>query len=367
MKKRLFIVMFCVMMALVFAACSGGGGETPSSDGGDAPTEETTTPEATDEAATPPAAGDEEAADTGGSKGKVAGVVFQEDQFMKLLQLGYKESAEKAGYEFFPGNTNSDAAKEVEFINTYITQGFKGLAISPISEEASIKPLSDAADKGLIIGLSNSNLGSEPWMIACYTSDNYELGNLTGKECAKFIEEKMGGKAKIGILQFKSLLPEQSAARSDGFKDALKDLPGVEIVADQDAWLQDKAITMAGDMLTANSDINLLWSANEGGTIGATMAIQNAGLAGKVYCFGTDASEQTINMILADDDILQAVTGQDPYNIGIMTMQAVIDTIEGKEVADKGKTVIVPGVVLSRADTAAVEAFKADFMAKTGS
>ena len=34
-------------------------------------------------------------------------------------------------------------------------------------------------------------------------------------------------------------------------------------------------------MLTANPDINLLWGANEGGTIGATMAVKNAGLAGK--------------------------------------------------------------------------------------
>ena len=50
----------------------------------------------------------------------------------------------------------------------------------------------------------------------------------------------MDGKAKIGILQFKSLLPEQSGARSQGFIDEVTKLPGVEIVSDQDAWLQDK-------------------------------------------------------------------------------------------------------------------------------
>jgi ABC-type sugar transport system substrate-binding protein len=363
--KKLFIVALCAVMALaMLASCSSPSSEAPADEGAatdesSAPAEDTETA-AEDESAAP-------AEDTGGSKGKVAGVVFQEDQFMKLLQLGYQDAAEAAGYEFSPGNTNSDAAKEVEFINTYVAQGFKGLAISPISEEASIKPLSDAAEKGLVIGLSNSNLGSETWMVACYTSDNYQLGNLTGQECAKFIQENLDGKAKIGILEFKSLLPEQSTARSDGFKDALKDLPDVEIVTDQDAWLQDKAITVAGDILTANSDIDILWAANEGGTIGATMAVKNAGLSGKVYCFGTDASEQTINMILDEDNILQAVTGQDPYNIGIMTMNAVIDTVEGAEVADKGETVIVPGVVLSRSDSAAVEAFKTDFLAKAGS
>ena len=59
-------------------------------------------------------------------KPKVAGVVFQEDQFMKLLQLGYRDTALAAGFDFYPGNTNGDAAKESELLNTYVTQGYKG-------------------------------------------------------------------------------------------------------------------------------------------------------------------------------------------------------------------------------------------------
>ena len=197
-------------------------------------------------------------------------------------------------------------------MNTYVTQGYAGVAISPISEEASLEPLRNAAKSGLAISLSNSNLGSEDWMIACYTSDNYQLGNLTGLAAKKYIEENLDGKAKIGILQYKSLLAEQSGQRYQGFVDALKDMEGVEIVADQDAWMQDKAITVAGDMLTSNPDIDILWAANEGGTVGAAMAIKNAGLAGKVVAFGTDASEQTIDLLQSEDNILQAVTGQDP-------------------------------------------------------
>ena len=69
-------------------------------------------------------------------KPRVAGVVFQEDQFMKLLQSGYRDTAVAAGFDFYPGNTNGDAAREAEFLNTYVTQGYKGVAISPISEEA---------------------------------------------------------------------------------------------------------------------------------------------------------------------------------------------------------------------------------------
>lgn len=353
MKKILLVVLAAVLM-LCLVACNN--------------TTTTSTEQATQSqsASEQTEAASSEAGTANTTSKKVAGVVFQEDQFMKLLQLGYKQAADDAGYEFFPGNTNSDAAKEVELLNTYVTQGYAGMAISPISEEASLEPLTKAAGQGLVIALSNSNLGAQDWMVACYTSDNYQLGQFSGEACKKYIEENLDGKAKIGILQYKSLLSEQSSQRSQGFLDALKGMDGVEIVADQDAWMQDKAITTAGDILTSNPDINILWAANEGGTVGATMAIKNAGLAGKVVAFGTDASEQTIDLLQSDDNILQAVTGQDPFEIGVKTMQSVIDTIEGKDVADKGKTVIVPGILLTRTNPDEVEAFKQDLKSKIG-
>jgi len=85
----------------------------------------------------------------------VAGVVFQEDQFMRLLQIGFQTAAEAAGARFIPGNTNGDAGREAEMLQTYISQEYDGLAISPISEVASFKVLQDAAEAGLKIGVAN--------------------------------------------------------------------------------------------------------------------------------------------------------------------------------------------------------------------
>lgn len=349
--KRVLSTMIAMLFALSMMACGSSNAPAKSS-----------APAASSVASSAPAQSSAPAA-----KPKVAGVVFQEDQFMKLLQLGFKDTAIKAGFEFFPGNTNGDAAKEAEMLNTYVTQGYKGVAISPISEKASIQVLKAASDKGLLVGISNHKFDNTPYITGAYTSDNYELGKSTGEACAKFINEKLGGKAKIAVLQFKSLLPEQSGARSSGFLDVVKKIPGVEVVADQDAWLQDKAITVAGDMITANPNINIIWSANEGGTIGATMAVKNAGKSGKVYVFGTDASEQMVQLLQDNANILQAVTGQDPYNIGVKTMEALAKAIKGEDIsATKGKSFIVPGILLSRAEPAKLDGFLKDLKSKMG-
>ncbi len=296
---------------------------------------------------------------------RVAGVVFQEDQFMRLLQMGYRDAALEAGFEFFPGNTNGDAAREAELLNTYATQGYAGVAISPISEEASLRVLTDAANQGLYVGISNHEFNL-PFITGAYTSDNYNLGSTVGRAAADYIRDNLGGSARIAVLQFRSLLPEQSSARSRGFLDQMANLPGVEVVTDQDAWLQDRAIAVAGDIITAHGDnLDMIFAANEGGTIGATMAVKNAGREGEIVVFGFDGSEQMVQLLQDPADVLQAAIAQDPYNIGILTMESVIRAVNGEDISDtEGQSFIVPGILLERANPQGLEEFVTDLRSK---
>ena len=219
MKKTIALLLAVMMLLGVLSACAGKTADQPA---------QTETPAQTTETPAADASTEAPAAETA-QKGKIAGVVFLEDQFMKLLQLGYKDTAEAAGYEFIPGNTNNDQGKEAELINTYCDQKIAGLAISPISEVASEAGLKQAAAAGIVVGLSNTIYDGD-FFTECYTSDNYEVGKSTGIAARKYIEEKMDGKANVAILQYKSLLSEQSSARSSGFLDQISDLPGVTIV-----------------------------------------------------------------------------------------------------------------------------------------
>jgi ABC-type sugar transport system substrate-binding protein len=144
--------------------------------------------------------------------------------------------------------------------------------------------------------------------------------------------------------------------RVGGFKSEISKLPGVKIVAEQDAWLAEQAVKKAGDILTAHPGINVIWSMNEGGTVGAVMAVKNAGKAGKVAVFGTDNSEQLANFLLDDDNILQAVTGQSPFEIGSLAVDAAVSALKGEKVEKK---VSLPGVLMSRDNPEEARRFKA--------
>ena len=286
-----------------------------------------------------------------GKQPKIAGIIFQEDQFFRMLSFGMRDAAEKGGAEFIVGNSMNKPDKEIQLIDSYVARKVDAIVISPISEKSSAAGINRAAEKGIKIIMTNSTIPGEA-PATFIESNQKELGTKTGQAARKYIEEKLGGKARIAILAFKSLLPEQSNARSDGFKEEVAKLPGVEIVTEQDAWLPEAAIKKAGDIITAHPEINIIWSANEGGTVGSALAVKNAGKAGKIVVFGTDVSMQLLDFLESPDDILQAITAQQPYEIGTTAVESALKVLKGEEVEKK---ITLGGVTMQRSDPAGIK------------
>lgn len=301
------------------------------------------------------------AARAGEKKLRIAGVIFQEDQFMRLVLMGMRDEAARHGnIEFVEGNSDNKPDKEIQLVNNYAISRIDALLITPVSATSSTQALNQALRRGIKVLQWNTACGAE---VPFVESNQYALGVATGQACRKFIDEKLGGKAKVGIIAFIGLNPEQSHARRNGFWDQIKDMPGVELVAEQDAWLTEAAIRKAGDIMTANPDIDIIWSANENGTVGTTIAIKNAGKAGKVYSFGTDTSEQLIEQLKSPDNILQAITGQSPYDIGTTAMKYGIMMVEGGDVPMHTVVDVLP---LARADAAGIAKFESDLKERLG-
>ena len=290
----------------------------------------------------------------------IAGVVFQDDQFMKSMVQGYEDAGAKYGIKILTANTNNDQSKEAELIQTYIAQNVSGIAIAPLSQDASIPNLKEASEKGIQVAITNMNLSGDPsWLAGGYTSDDATNGKIVGTNAAEFIKANIEGDVNVAQVDFDHQIPEQSKARYSGFYAGL-DEAGVEYnkVAAVSANMQDDALTKVSDMLTANPEINVIWACNDGGTIGAAMAVQQAGLAGKVFVFGYDGGDQQTSMMLSGENILVGVVSQDPYTQGYKAVESLALTLQGKSNPDKGKITVVPGMYLSSTDPAGVNAWR---------
>jgi simple sugar transport system substrate-binding protein/ribose transport system substrate-binding protein len=292
----------------------------------------------------------------------IAGVVFQDDQFMKSMTQGFQDAGKKYGIKILTGNTNNDQAKEAELIQTYIAQAVNGIAIAPLSQDASIPNLKEAASKGIQVAITNMNLkGDTSWLAGGYTSDDTTNAKIVAKNAAEFIKANIKGDVNIAQVDFDDQIPEQSKARWSGFFAGL-DEAGIKYnkVATVSSHLQDDAITKVSDMLTAHPEINIIWACNDGSTIGATMAVKQAGLQGKVFVFGYDGGDQQTSMILSGDKILVGVVAQDPYTQGYKAVESLALTLTEQTNSDAGKITVVPGTYLGISDPNAVKKWRTD-------
>lgn len=304
----------------------------------------------------PTANSDTKAGSSAGHKITLAGIASQDDQFFKMVQAGMQAEAQKQGASIELGSSGGAQDKEISLVETYAAKKVDALLVAPLSAKASIPALQRASEGGCKIVVYDSPLEAD-FPVGSIKSDARSLGSETGKAARKYIQEKLGGKAKIAVITYMSLYPEPASQRTNGFLDEVKQLPGVQIVAQQDAWLAPNAVTVVESILSAHPDLNMVWAANEGGTVGAVTAVKNAGKAGKIVVFGTDISAQMADFLLAGDNILQAVTGQKPFDIGAQAVDTAIKAVKGEKVE---KAVLLPGVLFTREKPDEVQKIKAD-------
>jgi ABC-type sugar transport system substrate-binding protein len=72
-----------------------------------------------------------------------------------------------------------------------------GIAIAPLSQDASIPNLQEAASKGIQVAITNMNLGDPSFLAGGYTSDDATNGKIVGTNAAEFIKANLTGPINV--------------------------------------------------------------------------------------------------------------------------------------------------------------------------
>ena len=297
----------------------------------------------------------------GDSSGKgltIGLVMLQGDQYFEGIQSGLESAVKADGGTVIAANSNNDPGAESQAVQNMIQRHVDAILMQPVSSTGSLATMKSITAAGIPLicyGNCTDQAMSPAVVKGVVQSDNTALGTATGKVAAEYIKSKLGGSANVGILNCDAAA-ETCKLRKAGFKKALADA-GVKATyaADQEGYLADKATPVATNMLSANPNIDLLWAANEGGTVGEVIASRQAKKS--VPVFGTDISAQLAKFVLAPANILQATTGQDPETTAKDAYQQAKNAVAGKK--NSPLEIQVPGVTYRRDDPAAVKKFLA--------
>jgi ribose transport system substrate-binding protein len=227
-----------------------------------------------------------------------------------------------------------DREQQVQVVESFASQGVDGIVLAPLDEKALVRPVEEAKRLGVPTVIVDSALASTE-IVSFVATDNVKGGAMGADELGRLL----GGKGRVLLLRYQ----EGSAStteREEGFLSRLGEAwPGLELlVADQYAGpTVDTAKRASENLLNRHGgDIQGVFVVNETSTGGMLLALQDAGLAGRVKIVGFDGTPTFVAAMRAGQ--LHAFVLQHPLRMAAVAVETMVDHLLGKAVQKRVDT-----------------------------
>jgi len=266
---------------------------------------------------------------------------LQADFFNQIKQSVTKEAA-KRGMEVVVADARGDAATQVNQIEDFVTKKVDAIVYIPAGATAAGVPVKTARKAGIPIIAVDRNPPDAP-------ADTFIASDsvASAKKLGEFVAKKTGGEGQVAILQGQiGTTPEQD--RNNGFQQALKENPGLQVVAKQPAdWDQDKGFNIAQNMLQAHPDISVFFGRADAMALGAAQAVRVANVKHPVTIVGFDGDFAGLKAVRAGT--IDATMTQQTQKMGRMAVQDAQTLIKGNKVP---KQQLLPAYLTTKANAA---------------
>ena len=211
--------------------------------------------------------------------------------------------------------------RQVQQIDSLVNSGIDLLIVAP-NQVQTISPAIDRAyDKGIPVIVFERKTSSQKYT-AFISADNYEMGRVMGE----YIVARLHGQGHV--MEIKGLEGSSpSIERHNGFMDAIKQSPGIQVVASlQGDWTEPTAYETTRQWLSNNKDVrvDLVFGANDRTAMGARKA-----LGGEVLYCGIDGLPgENGGIQLVRDSLLDASYIYPTH--GDQIIELAVNILEGK-------------------------------------
>lgn len=269
--------------------------------------------------------------------------INQQALFFNLMNKGAQDEAKASDKKLVIFNANDKPVAQNDAIENYIQQGVKGILVVAIDVNGIMPAVKEAAAANIPVIAIDAVLPDGPQATQVGV-DNIEGGKIIGKYFVDYVQEQMGGKAKLGIVgALNSAIQNQ---RQKGFEETIKSNPSIVIADVVDGQnIQDAAMTSAENLITGNPDMTAIYATGEPALLGAIAAVENQGRQNDIKVFGWDLTAKAVNGI--DNGFVVAVLQQDPEQMGVEAIKALNIINSGGTVP---KNIMVPATVVTKAN-----------------
>lgn len=275
------------------------------------------------------------------------GVVLSDasNPFFQTMADAIKEAGAAAGVEIIersaPVGTDNETFNNN--VDSLITLGVDGLITAPISA-SNQQALQRAVDKGIPVVELDSAIADWDGSIAEIQTDNVQAGS----DAIDLLVEGLDGEDVNAIIINNTLGYKSVDDRTEGAKAAIE-AAGANLVQVVDGGVsQAEAQSNVETVLRAHPEINAIMGTVSVYALGGMQALRTAGMDdGSVLVTGVDGSDAEFEAIEAGT--YYGTAAQQPAEMGRMGLQAILDSLDGKDVE---ASILVPPVKVTAANVA---------------
>jgi ribose transport system substrate-binding protein len=250
------------------------------------------------------------------------------------MQRGAQEAASRLDVDLVvqAAEREVDVERQMQIVENPIQSRTGAIALTPSGSREVVPAISKANVANIPVIIVDTRLDAAAVADAGVKtasfvgSDNYRGGQLIGE----YLVKASGGRATVAILEG---IPghETGDSRIRGFRDVIKDSPGVTIVASQTAnWEREQGFTVFQNMLQAQPAIDTVFACNDMMALGAIEAIAAAGRTGKIRVLGFDAVDDARRALTAGT--MEATVAQFPDEMGRIAVETAVKVLRGEAV-----------------------------------
>ncbi|WP_088290754.1 substrate-binding domain-containing protein [Kineosporia sp. A_224] len=252
--------------------------------------------------------------------------------FFTQMNEGATAAAKEVGCELTIANANNDSAKQNSDIESFVTQNLTAIVVVAIDVNGVLPAVKAARAKGIKVVAIDAKLedGSVETFVGV---DNSKAGEQIGQW---MVDKGLAKDKTYGVVDAKNSFIQNQ--REDAFRKVM-DAAGAKYTQSVSGDnVQEKAAAAAQNLVTAQKDLDVVYTTGEPATVGAAAALKPTG---KTKIVGWDLTKEVIAAV--DSGLVTAVVQQDPKKEGeeaVKELKAILGGAAPKGFIDVPITIV---------------------------